>query len=255
MDVHSICSSLPANTARALQEWEQNSSSRLMRLLGSTDQSSDEIAADDAQQKQALEREKRRLDNNFEELEAKCRRVSSNISIIDERREEVRRNEQRRREEELRQEKRQEEERQERKRQEENRREEKHQEDMLHGLGSTIWASCSYNCLNDFDCKAVIVALGFTGYIFMYADGTTAWSGIPKALDNKLRGRQQPLPHPDVLALSPDNHQHYFVQFADGRYQWHAPGLGNTLAYRKAWQTCCCTPIDTVGSKESALVP
>lgn len=57
--------------------------------------------------------------------------------------------------------------------------------------------------------SSCMLALG-AGYMVVSQFGDTWWSAVPKALDNKLRGRQRELPPVDYVALGPDNS--YFVQ-------------------------------------------
>jgi hypothetical protein len=58
--------------------------------------------------------------------------------------------------------------------------------------------------------------------IAVFASGRHGeWRGIPRCLDNKLRGRQPWLPRVRHVALGPGGQ--YFVLFADGNYQAVAP--------------------------------
>ena len=64
-----------------------------------------------------------------------------------------------------------------------------------------------------------IMVLGQT-WLGIHHDGRAAWGpGIPKFLDNKLRGRQNWLPTVDVVSLGYEG-DNYFVQFADGQMEW-----------------------------------
>ena len=64
-----------------------------------------------------------------------------------------------------------------------------------------------------------IMVLG-ESWLGIDGEGRPYWGpGIPKLLDNKLRGRQRWLPTVDVVCLGPDRFT-YFVQFADGKSEW-----------------------------------
>eukprot|EP00475_Leptophrys_vorax_P037929 TRINITY_DN6601_c0_g2_i1.p1 TRINITY_DN6601_c0_g2~~TRINITY_DN6601_c0_g2_i1.p1 ORF type:complete len:314 (-),score=60.55 TRINITY_DN6601_c0_g2_i1:33-974(-) len=57
--------------------------------------------------------------------------------------------------------------------------------------------------------------------VLMYFDHSSppCWSGgLPKPLDNKLRGRQRSLPLRELISVGAGNS--YFVSFKDGRLQW-----------------------------------
>jgi len=67
--------------------------------------------------------------------------------------------------------------------------------------------------------KYPIVAFGGT-FLAIKQDGGTSWgSGVPKALDDKLRGRQMTLPKVNLVCLGTDKNS-YFVQFEDFTSEW-----------------------------------
>jgi len=67
-----------------------------------------------------------------------------------------------------------------------------------------------------------IVAFGGT-FLAVEQDGGTSWgSGVPKALDDKLRGRQMTLPKVNLVCLGTDKNS-YLVQFEDFTSEWRVP--------------------------------
>lgn len=65
--------------------------------------------------------------------------------------------------------------------------------------------------------------------------------GIPKGLDNKLRGRQQWLPLASFVALDPSDEWQYYVQFKDGNSQWDGPdGLTEAIHNQQSQVEVVC---------------
>lgn len=73
------------------------------------------------------------------------------------------------------------------------------------------------------------VAFADGAYVMLYNDSNWAFlGGIPKGLLNKLWGRQQNLPPLVNISFGPSGQ--YYIEFADGRSQWHGPDdLGDAL--------------------------
>mmetsp|Transcript_30776 Transcript_30776/g.34333 ORF Transcript_30776/g.34333 Transcript_30776/m.34333 type:complete len:295 (-) Transcript_30776:40-924(-) len=70
--------------------------------------------------------------------------------------------------------------------------------------------------ISDGDCENVFFGPD-SSYFVTYPDGDYAYSGIPGALSNRLRGRQSSRGGVHTIAFSYDT---YFVQFTDGSSWW-----------------------------------
>ena len=93
--------------------------------------------------------------------------------------------------------------------------------------GQILWSG---NCSDSFDDAARAsrsisrVAFGEdTSWIVLYADGGSAWHGIPTALHNKLQGRGRKLPPPVEVALGKNST--WYVKFKDGKYDYSLPTI------------------------------
>jgi len=65
------------------------------------------------------------------------------------------------------------------------------------------------------------ISIGWdSSFIVLYTDGTTAYTGIPKGLDNALKGRQSWLPRPEIITIGLRSYNSYFIQFYDGQKKW-----------------------------------
>ncbi|KAL7574035.1 hypothetical protein ACA910_015614 [Epithemia clementina (nom. ined.)] len=105
-------------------------------------------------------------------------------------------------------------------------------------LSSLRWRCSNHNYLHDLSCANSvyhpedykIMALGSKTWLGVNNNGLAHWgSGVPKYLDNKLRGRQNWLPHVSLVCFqggTGDDDESYFVQFEDGKSQWF--GLSNS---------------------------
>lgn len=116
-----------------------------------------------------------------------------------------------------------EEERRERERQEEERLKKKLRAEERRG--PKIRARCPEkdHLYDNFDRKALQVALGNGGYIAIWDRAKRhAWSNIPKSLVNKLNGRGYHQAHATMVALSPDSDD-YYVQFSDESAKFSGP--------------------------------
>ena len=86
------------------------------------------------------------------------------------------------------------------------------------------------------------VALGSQCVLGVEKDAGPWWcGGIPKGLDNKLRGRQRWLPLTSFVALDPSNEWQYYVQFEDGNSQWDGPdGLTEAIHNQRSQVEVVC---------------
>lgn len=78
--------------------------------------------------------------------------------------------------------------------------------------------SCRLIFDKGFNDSTKIIALGGDMIFGLEDNGSMWWSGLPKQLDNKLRGRQKSLPPPRHVAIGPNDL--YYVKFEDGSSQW-----------------------------------
>lgn len=83
---------------------------------------------------------------------------------------------------------------------------------------------------NSYDAEDYPIMVLGESWLGIDNEGRPAWGpGIPKLLDNKLRGRQNSLPTVDVVCLGSDEYT-YFVQFADGKSEWAGNGIPDDLS-------------------------
>lgn len=75
--------------------------------------------------------------------------------------------------------------------------------------------------------NATCVSLCGPSYYIRWEDGSQEWSGIPRKLDNLLRGREKSRsPLVKFLRLGPEDF--WFVMYENGKYQW-SPNLPSEL--------------------------
>lgn len=92
-----------------------------------------------------------------------------------------------------------------------------------------IWAqlqpaSIQRFVLKYFDDDTMCIAVGCGAVLGLDDGGVTWWTGgLPKYLDNKLRGRQLSLPATTFVALDASDTHNYYVRFADGQSEWTGP--------------------------------
>lgn len=105
---------------------------------------------------------------------------------------------------------------------EQKRQEEREQQLRKRGRGWYVWFDDeeTREALEEtLDENVSMVAIA-DGYFCIFDGGAVEYDLVPRPLNNKLHGRQQWLPKPNVVAMG--SMQRYYVQFADGKYQCEA---------------------------------
>ena len=197
--------------------WRPDTLSTRRRRPISKTSLSQAVHEDDAAQKLVLKKASDGLAQEIEKLQARKKVIDAQSRELKKRADREARLKEEARERKL------EEERRERER-----REEEHLKKKLlaeERRGPKIRARCPEkdHLYDNFDRKALQVALGNGGYIAIWdhAKGH-AWSNIPKSLENKLNGRGYHQPHATMVALSPDS-DGYYVQFSDESAKYCGP--------------------------------
>eukprot|EP00944_MAST-04C_sp_MAST-4C-sp1_P011908 g11908.t1 len=176
------------------------------------------------QRKRSADDEQSALQNHLKRLKEEAETIQ--IILEESKLKEKREREERERKEREERERKEREEREEREREERERKERERKERDKRGTGAVWVLDHSNHVQKCFSADCTCVATNGDSTIFLYENGTWAFTGgLPKFLHKKINGRQVQLPSPEYVSLGTDNR--YYIRFADGKSEFVAPDKMN----------------------------